>query len=140
MQFAILARSPREMSQTDRIQPRSFLSRVRVSIRPRIFFTPKKPRTSRPLTDRPGRMLQRHRPSERRNLKGSLYLHLRHNSHKMSASAMDGFVGAPAKPPQTKRKLSAHIQPSTAAIQPSASAYAKHSRRSHCTDPSESQS
>ena len=58
---------------------------------------------------------------------------LRHNSHKMSASAIDGYVGAP-KPPQTrgKRKLSAHttIQPSTAAIQPSAAAYAKQSTRS----------
>ena len=32
---------------------------------------------------------------------------LRHNSHKMSAWAMDGFVGAPAKPPQVKWKLSA---------------------------------
>ena len=78
MQFAILARSPREMYQTDRIQPRYFLSRVRVSIRPRIFlYAAEKSRTSRPLTDRPGSMLQRHRPSERRNLKGSLYLHAR---------------------------------------------------------------
>ena len=77
LQFAILAQSPREMSQTDRILPRYFLSRVRVSIRPRIFLYAKKHRTSRPLTDRLGRMLQRHRPSERRNLKGSLYLHAR---------------------------------------------------------------
>ena len=37
LQVAILARSPREMSQTDRILPRYFLSRVRVSVRPRIF-------------------------------------------------------------------------------------------------------
>ena len=73
MQFAILAQSPREMSQTDRIHPRYFLSRVRVSIRPRTFLYAKKLQTSHPLTDRPGRMLQRHRPSERRNLKGSLY-------------------------------------------------------------------
>ena len=36
LQVAILAQSPREMSQTDRILPRYFLSRVRVSIRPRI--------------------------------------------------------------------------------------------------------
>ena len=38
LQVAILARSPREMSQTDRILPRYFLSRVRVSDRPRIFL------------------------------------------------------------------------------------------------------
>ena len=37
LQVAILARSPREMSQTDRILPRYFLSRVRVSVRPRFF-------------------------------------------------------------------------------------------------------
>ena len=43
LQFAILAQSPREMSQTDRILPRYFLSRVRVSIRHRIFYTPKNP-------------------------------------------------------------------------------------------------
>ena len=43
MQFAILDRSPREMSQTDRLHPRYFLSRVRVSIRPRIFLYAKKP-------------------------------------------------------------------------------------------------
>ena len=73
MQFAILAQSPREMSQTDRIHPRYFLSRVRVSIRPRTFLYAKKLQTSHPLTDRPGRMLQRHQPSERRNLTGSLY-------------------------------------------------------------------
>ena len=41
MQFAILAQSRREMSQTDRIHPRYFLSRVRVSIRPRFFVSPK---------------------------------------------------------------------------------------------------
>ena len=46
MQFAILDRSPREMSQTDRIHPRYFLSRVRVSIRPRIFLYGKKPQTT----------------------------------------------------------------------------------------------
>ena len=49
LQVAILARSPREMSQTDRILPRYFLSRVRVSVRPRIFYTRKKlPNHSRP--------------------------------------------------------------------------------------------
>ena len=37
LQVAILARSPREMSQTDRILPRYFLSRVCVSVRPRFF-------------------------------------------------------------------------------------------------------
>ena len=43
MQFVILAHSPREMSQTDRIHPRYFLLRVRVSIRPRYFVNAKKP-------------------------------------------------------------------------------------------------
>ena len=43
MQFVILAHSPREMSQTDRIHPMYFLLRVRVSIRPRYFVNAKKP-------------------------------------------------------------------------------------------------
>ena len=38
LQVAILARSPREMSQTDRIVWKHILSRVRVSVRPRIGF------------------------------------------------------------------------------------------------------
>ena len=88
MQFAILAQSPREMALTDRILPRYFLSRVRVSIRPRFFYTPKKPQTS----PRPGRMLQRHRPSERRNLKRSLYLHARWRLTSTPAAAMDDFA------------------------------------------------
>ena len=46
MQVAILAQSPREMSQTDRILLRYFLSRVRVSIRPRIFIRQKTPNQS----------------------------------------------------------------------------------------------
>ena len=37
-QVAILARSPQEMSQTDRIVWKHILSRVRVSVRPRICF------------------------------------------------------------------------------------------------------
>ena len=45
LQVAILERSPREMSQTDRILPRYILSRVRVSVRPRIFLYTKKPQT-----------------------------------------------------------------------------------------------
>ena len=45
LQVAILARSPREMSQTDRIIPRYILSRVRVSFRPRIFLYAKKTQT-----------------------------------------------------------------------------------------------
>ena len=43
MQFVFLAHSPREMSQTDRIHPRYFLLRVRISIRPRYFVNAKKP-------------------------------------------------------------------------------------------------
>ena len=54
LQVGILARSPREMSHTDRILPRYFLSRVRVSVRPRIFYTLKKlqKHSLRPITDR----------------------------------------------------------------------------------------
>ena len=75
MQLAILAQSPREMSQTDRILPRYFLSRVRISIRPRYFLNAKNPKTTVAARSPTG---QRHRPSERRNnLNGSLYLHAR---------------------------------------------------------------
>ena len=71
MQFAILAQSPREMSQTDRIVPRYFLSRVRISIRPRYFLNAKKLKTTVAARSPTG---QRHRPSERRNnLNGSLH-------------------------------------------------------------------
>ena len=45
-QVAILAQSFREMSLTDRIIPRYILSRVRVSVRPRIFLYAKKPQTT----------------------------------------------------------------------------------------------
>ena len=76
MQFVFLAHSPREMSQTDRIHPRYFLLWIRVSIRPRYFVNAKKPIPGQ-TSPRPGRMLQRHRPSERRNLKRRLYLHAR---------------------------------------------------------------
>ena len=47
MQFAILAQSPREMALTERILPRYFLSRVRVSIRPRFFLYKKKKNPAR---------------------------------------------------------------------------------------------
>ena len=76
MQLAFLAQFPREMSQTDRIHPRYFLLWIRVSIRPRYFVNAKKPIPGQ-TSPRPGRMLQRHRPSERRNLKRRLYLHAR---------------------------------------------------------------
>ena len=46
LEVAILARSPREMSQTDRILPRYIRSRVRISVRPRIFFYAKRPQTT----------------------------------------------------------------------------------------------
>ena len=95
------------MYQTDRILPRYFLSRVRVSVRPRIFYTRKNSQTTvGPITD-----CSRHRPSERRNnLKSILYIFtpggdLRHNSHKSHGDAIDDFVGSPK--PHAKRKLSA---------------------------------
>ena len=69
MQFAFLAQFPREMSQTDRIHPRYFLLRIRVSIRPRYFVNAKKPNTTAAARSMTG---QRHRPSDRRNnLNGS---------------------------------------------------------------------
>ena len=43
--MVILARSSREMSQTVRIGWQYILSRVRVSVRPRFFYTPKTPKT-----------------------------------------------------------------------------------------------
>ena len=48
LQVAILARSPREMSLTDRILPRYILSRVRVSVSPKKCIREKKPNQSRP--------------------------------------------------------------------------------------------
>ena len=69
MQFAFLAQSPREMALTDRIHPRYFLLRIRVSIRPRYFVNAKKPNTTAAARSMTG---QRHRPSDRRNnLNGS---------------------------------------------------------------------
>ena len=67
MQFAILDRSPREMSQTDRIHPRYFLSRVRVSIRPRTFLYGKKPQTT---VDRPTAVDRRSVADRQLNLNG----------------------------------------------------------------------
>ena len=46
LQVVILARSPREMSQTERIVWKHILSRVRISVRPRIFLYAKKPQTT----------------------------------------------------------------------------------------------
>ena len=46
VKVAILARFPREMSQTDRILSRYTLSRFRVSVRPRIILYAKKPQTT----------------------------------------------------------------------------------------------
>ena len=46
LQIAILARSPREMSQTSRILSWHILSRVRVSVRHLIFLYAKKPQTT----------------------------------------------------------------------------------------------
>ena len=67
MQFAILDRSPREMSQTDRIHPRYFLSRVRVSIRHRTFLYGKKPQTT---VDRPAAVDRRSVADRQLNLNG----------------------------------------------------------------------
>ena len=67
MQLAILAQSPREMSQTDRIHPRYFLSRVRVSIRPIILLYAKKPH---PTVARPAAVDRRSVADEHLNLNG----------------------------------------------------------------------
>ena len=53
LQVVILALSPREMSQTDRILPRYILSRVRVSVRPRIFYTRKNRKPQSPAYSDP---------------------------------------------------------------------------------------
>ena len=47
LQVAIFARSSREMYQTVRIDCKYILSRVRVSVRPIIFYTRKTPKLSR---------------------------------------------------------------------------------------------
>ena len=100
MQFAILAQSPREMSQTDRIHPRYFLSRVRVSIRPRFFYTPKNPkpllwaRACFSATDRQNGAIW-----------NAVYT-FTPGGDLRPRRAMDDFVGAP-KPAQSKKKLSA---------------------------------
>ena len=67
MQLAILAQSPREMSQTDRIHPSYFLSRVRVSIRPRILLYAKKPH---PTVARPATVDRRSVADKQLNLNG----------------------------------------------------------------------
>ena len=67
MQLAILAQSPREMSQTDRIHPRYFLSRVRVSIRPIILIYAKKPH---PTVARPATVDRRSVADKQLNLNG----------------------------------------------------------------------
>ena len=67
MQLAILAQSPREMSQTDRIHSRYFLSRVRVSIRRIILLYAKKPH---PTVDRPAAVDRRSVADKQLNLNG----------------------------------------------------------------------
>ena len=67
LQVAILARSPREMSQTDRILPRYILSRVRVSVRPRLFVYAKKPQTT---VARPAAVDHRSAADKQLNLNG----------------------------------------------------------------------
>ena len=89
MQFAILAQSRRQMSQTDRILPRYFLLRVRISIRPRYFLNAKTPKTTAAQSPTG----QRHRPSERRNnLNGSLYLHARWRDRPRLGRAVDNAL------------------------------------------------
>ena len=70
LHVAILARSPREMSLIDRILPRYILSRIRVSVRPRIFvYAKKSPNQTRPHVGsalRPDKQMnwkQQNRPS-----------------------------------------------------------------------------
>ena len=100
MQFAILAQSRREMSQTDRIHPRYFLSRVRVSIRPRFFLYAKK------TPNQPAARSHASAPPTVRTAQFETPLYLHARWRLTSAAAMVDFVGAP-KPPQSKKKLSA---------------------------------
>ena len=53
LQVAILARSPREMSQTDRIVWKHILSRVRVCVRPSICFIREKKTKPIAITESP---------------------------------------------------------------------------------------
>ena len=107
MQFAFLAQSPREMALTDRILPRYFLSRVRVSIRPRFFLYAKKPHT------RPNQPAARSHASAPPTVRTAQFETQIIPSRKVATYvrggrlAMDDFVGAHAKPPQSKKKLSA---------------------------------
>ena len=69
LQVVILALSPRDMSQTNRILPSYILSRVRVSVRPRIFFTRKnrKPQSPAYFDPRCGDKQRNWKPQNRGN-------------------------------------------------------------------------
>ena len=67
LQVAILARSPRKMSQTDRILPKYILSRVRVSVRPKKNLYAKKPQTT---VARPAAVDHRSAADKQLNLNG----------------------------------------------------------------------
>ena len=107
MQFAFLAQSPREMALTDRILPRYFLSRVRVAIRPRLFLYAKKPQ-AKPARG-PVATVACFSATDRQNgaIWNADYTFTPGGDLRPRRAAMDDFVGAHAKPPQSKKKLSA---------------------------------
>ena len=102
MQFAILAQSLREMSQTDRIHPRYFLLRVLVSIRPRIFCISLRQKT--PNQSPAHRRARSHasapptvRTAQFERQVTQVYRHARWRL-TTSAGAMDDFVGTQNHP------------------------------------------
>ena len=104
MQFACLAQSPREMALTDRILPRYFLSRVCVSIRPRFFYTPKNPRPNQPAARSHASAPPTIRTAQ---FETQIIPSRQVATYVRGLATMDDFVGAHAKPPQSKKKLSA---------------------------------
>ena len=109
LQVAILAPSPREMSQTERIVWKHILSQVRVSVRPRIFLYAKKRQTR--VTRSPTGFSATDRQNGATIWK-AVYTFtpggdLHHNSHKISSTAMEWMILlAPEVHPVTSSRLS----------------------------------
>ena len=121
MQFSIIAQSPREMALTDRILPRYLLSRVRISIRSRFFFIRQK---------KPNQPAARSHASAPPTVRTAQFETQLIPSRQVATYVRGGCEWMILLAPQNHPSLRKIIR--AAAIQPSAAAYAKHSRRSHC--------
>ena len=110
MQFAFLAQSPQEMALTDRILPRYFLSRVRVSIRPRFFLYAKKPHT------RPNQPAARSHASAPPTVRTAQFETQIIPSRQVATYVRGVFLLAPMQNHPSKKKLSA-LQRSSQALQ-----------------------